>query len=82
MGVYKDRLEKGRVGLSTEQIHQAKCARKHQNRLERKARMKLMMAEQEKNKLTPEQQLEKLDFEFGKGEGAKKERKKLLALIN
>lgn len=51
-------------------------ARKAQRRKEAKER------QEERNKLTPEQQLAKLDDMFGKDQGAKKERTKLLNKIN
>ncbi len=77
---YKVNLEKGRVGLSPDQIHRNKCATKHNRNVQRSKFNK----EQEENraKLAPAKQVEALDFRLGKGIGAVKERKKLLTRLS
>jgi hypothetical protein len=70
---YKASVERSRGGMSAEQIHRGKCAAKRNARATRKAADKAKL----KPKLTPEQQLAKLDFRLGVGVGAKRERKRL-----
>lgn len=52
------------------------------DKMARIQRAKERFAEAAKLNLTPQQKLDKLDAKFGKGQGAKKERAKLSALLN
>lgn len=85
MGVYKDKVEAGHVAqkLSLEEIRRNKCERckvRNQNRrTEKQRRAEELRAE--RGKLSPKQQLQRLDWRLGKGVGAKKERARLAEMI-
>jgi hypothetical protein len=78
---YKAVLEASRAGMSPESVHQGKCAAKRSARAARKADNFDKNHLRNTNKPTPEQQLARLDFRLGKGIGAGRERKRLLAKI-
>ena len=82
MGIYSDNISKSRhSGKSPEQISADKCAMKRARNERLKAYNISVAEEKRKNRPTPQVQLQRLDWRFGKGEGAVKERKRLAGRV-
>jgi hypothetical protein len=72
---HKKSVDASHAGMSTEQVHAGKMAAR---RSRSQARKKANVAHDKANKKSPADQLAALDFRLGKGEGAKRERSKLI----
>ncbi len=79
MGKYSDELNRSRINMSPEQITNAKNSKKKARAAYRKEEN--LKIETERVRLTPEAQLQALDFRLGKGVGAQTERKRLNIMV-
>ncbi len=77
---YKANADLNNKNMSVEQIRARNCQRSKLRNEMRKKEINEIIAR--KPKLSPQEQLKLLDFRLGKGEGAKKERSKLLQKMN
>lgn len=80
---HKHAMDMQRGGLSPEAKRQANNQRRKAAALTRKARLRAEteVRQRERDKLSPAEQLQRLDWRLGNGKGAKRERSRLKKLL-